>query len=63
MDGANTLRRPVVKPAIDVTPGPADRENGGQEKNPMLRFSLVIGAWFVGLFGTDAAAVGWSASS
>ena len=47
MDGANKPRRPV----IDVTPSPGDGENGGQEKNPMLRFSLVIGAWFVGLFG------------
>ena len=51
MDGANTPRRPVVEPVIDVTPGPGDRQNGGPEKNPMLRFSLVIGAWFVGLFG------------
>ena len=41
----------VVEPMIEATAKPAELEPGGTEGNAMLRFTLVTGAWFVGLFG------------
>ena len=43
--------RPAVEPTMEVAGGPAASEPGGAEGNAMLRFTLVTGAWFVGLFG------------
>ena len=45
MDGANTPA-PVPQPKGARDPAP-----GGAEGNAMLRFTLITGAWFVGLFG------------
>ena len=38
-------------PTMEVAAKPAAPEPGGTEGNAMLRFTLVTGAWFVGLFG------------
>ena len=38
-------------PTMEVAAKPAAPEPGGTEWNAMLRFTLVTGAWFVGLFG------------
>ena len=43
--------RPAVERVIETTARPADLEPRGGTGNGMLRFTLVIGAWFVGLFG------------
>ena len=42
---------PVVEPEVEATAQPAEAEAGGADGNTMLRFTLVTGAWFVGLFG------------
>ena len=42
---------PVVEPEVEATAQPAEPEAGGADGNTMLRFTLVTGAWFVGLFG------------
>ena len=52
MEEATTPKAaPLVEAAIDGVAGPASPEPGGAEGNAMLRFTLVTGAWFVGLFG------------
>ena len=43
--------RPAVEPTMEVAGGQVASEPGGAEGNAMLRFTLVTGAWFVGLFG------------
>ena len=43
--------RPAVETTMEIAGGPAASEPGGAEGNAMLRFTLVTGAWFVGLFG------------
>ena len=43
--------KPVVEPVVQATAQPAALEAGGADGNAMLRFTLVTGAWFVGLFG------------
>ena len=40
-----------AEPAMEVATKPSAPEPGGPEGNAMLRFTLVTGAWFVGLFG------------
>ena len=42
---------PKGRPATEVAGLPAAPEPGGTEGGAMLRFTLVTGAWFVGLFG------------
>ena len=44
-------RMPAIEPTMEVAARPAAPEPGGTEGNAMLRFTLVTGAWFVGLFG------------
>ena len=43
--------KPGLEIAIDTTARPTDLEPRGTDGNRMLRFTLVVGAWFVGLFG------------
>ena len=53
MDGGATKPAPDPKPdgALDRIPKVAGPAPGGAEGNAMLRFTLITGAWFVGLFG------------
>ena len=41
----------VVEPLTGATAQPAAPEPGRADGNAMLRFTLVTGTWFVGLFG------------
>ena len=50
MDGASTPK-PAPEPAVEAAGKPAGPAPGGAEGNGMLRFTLTIGAWFIGLFG------------
>ena len=52
MEGSTT-RTPaqVDESALEAPVEPAGTEPGGAEGDAMLRFTLVTGAWFVGLFG------------
>ena len=40
-----------MEPTMEVAVEPGAPEPGGVEGNAMIRFTLVTGAWFVGLFG------------
>ena len=50
MDAAKTPA-PAAGPGLPLAGKPAGRAPAGPESNGMLRFTLVTGAWFVGLFG------------
>ena len=50
MDAANTPA-PAAGPRRPTAGKPADPAPDGPESDGMLRFTLVTGAWFVGLFG------------
>ena len=50
MDAANTLP-PTTGPVPSNAGKPADPAPAGSASDGMLRFTLVTGAWFVGLFG------------
>ena len=53
MDGGANKPAPDPKPegALNRSPKAASPAPGGAEGNAMLRFTLITGAWFVGLFG------------
>ena len=53
MDGGANNPAPDPEPqgALDRTPGAANSAPRGAEGNAMFRFTLITGAWFVGLFG------------
>ena len=51
MTSSDTPKGMPAEPAMQVAARPAAAEPGGTKGNAMLRFTLVTGAWFVGLFG------------